>query len=76
MDGKTKALLCVQEALAHKAQDLVLLDIKETVLCGFFLICVVGPVARCSVPIVSRRRCGKRGHVRWELKAGARATGS
>jgi ribosome-associated protein len=40
MDGKDKALLCVQQALDHKAQDLVLLDVREiSSFADYFLIC-------------------------------------
>jgi ribosome-associated protein len=40
MDGKNKALLCVQQALDHKAQDLVLLDVREiSSFADYFLIC-------------------------------------
>ena len=40
MDGKDKALLCVQQALDNKAQDLVLLDVREiSSFADYFLIC-------------------------------------
>jgi ribosome-associated protein len=40
MDGKTKALLCVQQTLEHKALDLVLLDVKAiSSFADYFLIC-------------------------------------
>jgi ribosome-associated protein len=40
MDGKDKALLCVQQALDHKAQDLVLLDVRGiSSFADYFLIC-------------------------------------
>jgi ribosome-associated protein len=40
MDGKTKALLCVQQTLDHKALDLVLLDVKAiSSFADYFLIC-------------------------------------
>lgn len=40
MDGKAKALLCVQQALDHKAQDLVLLDVSGiSSFADYFLIC-------------------------------------
>ena len=40
MDGKAKALLCAQRALGHKAQDLVLLDVRGiSSFADYFLIC-------------------------------------
>jgi ribosome-associated protein len=40
MDGKTKAFLCVHQALDHQAQDLVLLDVRGiSSFADYFLIC-------------------------------------
>jgi ribosome-associated protein len=40
MDGKSKAMLCVERVLDHKAEDLVLLDVRGiSTFADFFLIC-------------------------------------
>jgi ribosome-associated protein len=43
LDGRTKALLCAQRALDYKAQDLMLLDVRElSSFADYFVICSAG----------------------------------